>query len=174
MTVLVTERLALRPPVPGDWEPFLAYTGGARFNAERGALPVAERWRYFAALLGHWQIRGWGRFIATERASGRIVGHMGPLYPEGWPEPEIAWHLWHDEFEGKGLALEGARACVDHAFRDLNWPTAVSYIVPGNLRSARLAERLGARPDATADGPAFGDGHTVGVWRHPNPERSAT
>jgi RimJ/RimL family protein N-acetyltransferase len=173
MTVLVTERLSLRPPVPGDWEAFSHYTAGPRFNRERGELPVAERWRYFAALLGHWQIRGWGRFMATERATGRIIGHMGPLFPEGWPEAEIAWHLWHDADEGRGLAFEGARACVDHAFRGLNWPTAVSYIVPDNLRSARLAERLGARPDPSAPTPGFADGHQVVVWRHSAPGGAA-
>jgi RimJ/RimL family protein N-acetyltransferase len=169
MTVIVTDRLILRPPVPGDAEPFLAYTGSPRWKRERGEQPTWQRWSYFATLLGHWQLRGWGRFIVTERADGRIIGHIGPLYPEGWPEPEIAWHLWHDADEGKGFAPEAARAALDHAFRHLGWPTAVSYVAESNIRSTRVAEKLGAAIDPTAQAPAYVADTRINVWRHPAP-----
>jgi RimJ/RimL family protein N-acetyltransferase len=169
MTVIVTDRLVLRPPAPGDAEAFLAYSGSSRWVRERGEQPLWQRWNYFAGLLGHWQLRGWGRFMATERATGRIIGHLGPLFPEGWPEPEIAWHLWHDSDEGKGCAFEAARAAVTHAFDDLGWPTAVSYIAETNTRSRRLAERLGAVLDTTATGPTYAPDLRITVWRHPRP-----
>jgi RimJ/RimL family protein N-acetyltransferase len=169
MTVLVTDRLVLRPPVPGDAEAFLAYSASPRWVRERGEQPLWQRWNYFATLLGHWQLRGWGRFLATERATGRIVAHLGPLCPDGWPEPEIAWHLWHNADEGQGYAFEAARAAVDHAFHGLHWSTAVSYIAEGNTRSRRLAERLGAVLDTTATAPAYAPDERITVWRHPRP-----
>lgn len=170
-SVLVTDRLVLRPPVPGDLQPFMAYTASPRFTAERGSQPAFQRWGNFATLLGHWQLRGWGRFLVTEKETGRILGHLGPLYPEGWPEPEIAWHLWHRDAEGKGHAFEAARAVLGHAFGGLGWSTAVSYIADDNVRSRRLAERLGATVDADAARPDFGaDAAPLSVWRHRRPE----
>ena len=170
MSVLTTERLVLRPPVPGDVSAYMAYSASPRYVAERGTRSAPERWSYFATLLGHWQIRGWGRFMVTDRTTGTILGHMGPLQPEGWPEREIAWHLWSAQSEGKGLAREAARAILAHVFGHLGWPTAVSYIAPGNARSRALAERLGAAVDAEATGPDFGPDHPVLVYRHPRPE----
>ncbi|MNL85118.1 hypothetical protein D3C87_2133150 [compost metagenome] len=47
--------------------------------------------------------------------------------------------------------------------------TLVSYIAPPNVRSIRLAERLGAVPDVTAERQA-GDEDDL-VFRHPAPPR---
>lgn len=169
MTVIVTDRLVLRPPVPGDAEAFLAYSASPRWSRERGEQPLWQRWSYFATLLGHWHLRGWGRFMVTDRATGRLMAHIGPLYPEGWPEPEIAWHLWHDADEGKGYATEAARAALAHAFRDLGWTTAVSYIAETNAASAGVARKLGAVIDPAAAAPAYAPDVRINVWRHPSP-----
>ena len=48
---------------------------------------------------------------------------------------------------GKGYAFEAAAASLDHAFRTLEWPRAISVIDPDNHRSIRVAERLGERRD---------------------------
>src|SRR5262249_27176327 len=45
---------------------------------------------------------------------------------------------------GRGYAFEAATAALGTAFATLGWPRAVSLIAPPNLRSIRLAERLGA------------------------------
>ena len=65
---------------------------------------------------------------------------------------------------------EAARAVIAHAFRDLKWSTAVSYIDPNNTRSTALAERLGARPDPQA---AYPGEPPIVVWRHPAPKEAA-
>jgi RimJ/RimL family protein N-acetyltransferase len=173
MTVtLHTARLTLRQPDPSDLDVFLAYSDSDRFRRERGEKPLPDRWSYFATLLGHWQICGFGRFLVTVKDTGIIIGHIGPLFPAGWPEREIAWHLWSDEAEGKGFAFEAARAAVRHAFDDLGWDTAASFILPQNTRSRRLAERLGAVVDPEAKGMTF-DGVTTLVYRHPRQEVAA-
>lgn len=171
MTVLTTDRLTLRPPQASDEAEFMAYTSSARYIAERGEQPLHQQWGYFAGLMGHWAVRGYGRFLVARRDTGAIIGHLGPLYPTGWPEREIAWHLWSDEAEGQGFAFEAAQAAVRHAFTDLGWDTAVSYIAPGNARSRALAERLGATVDPEATPlPIAPDGL---VYRHPTPEGRA-
>ncbi len=167
MTVTIqTPRLTLRQPDASDLDVFMAYTGGDRFRRERGEKPLPDQWSYFATLLGHWQICGFGRFLVTVKETDSVIGHIGPLFPAGWPEREIAWHLWSDEAVGKGYAFEAAQAAVRHAYADLGWDTAVSFILPQNTRSRRLAERLGAIIDPDAQGMSF-DGVTTLVYRHP-------
>ena len=68
--------------------------------------------------------------------------------------------------EGRGLALEAALAARRHAYRTLNWPTAISMIDPGNTRSVRLAERMGCRHDGNFIHVRLG---LMQVWRHPAP-----
>ncbi len=52
-----------------------------------------------------------------------------------------------------------------HAYEDLGWETAVSYIDPANARSIALAERLGCTRDDAADRVHPDDL----VYRHPSP-----
>jgi RimJ/RimL family protein N-acetyltransferase len=58
--------------------------------------------------------------------------------------PELGWILW-DGYEGHGLASEAAAAVLRFAWGELGWMTLVSGIHEANTKSARLAERLGAR-----------------------------
>lgn len=166
--VLTTERLILRAPHAEDWPAYLAFRRSPR-SALGGNLATGEIWSQFAAFFGHWALRGFGRFIITDRASGDAIGHVGPFFPEGWQEPELTWTLWNDAREGRGIAFEAARAARDHAFRDLGWKTAVSYIDLANTRSQALARRLGAVHERTDPGHA----KPFQIWRHPLPERIA-
>jgi RimJ/RimL family protein N-acetyltransferase len=47
------------------------------------------------------------------------------------------------EFWGRGYAIEGARAAVQHAFTELDQPRIISLIRDGNDASVRVAQRLG-------------------------------
>lgn len=166
---LATERLLLRGPEAGDWPAYRAYRLTPRSTLGGAVADESAAWAQFAALFGHWALRGFGRFVMVLRATGAAIGHAGPFHPAGHPEPELTWTLWSAEAEGQGLALEAARATHRHVFRDLGWRSLVSYIAPGNARSARLAARLGARPDPEAPPPCWGP---VTVWRHSAPEEA--
>jgi RimJ/RimL family protein N-acetyltransferase len=99
----------------------------------------------------------------------RAIGHAGPWFPPAGPSARSAGPSGTLAAEGQGFAFEAARATVAHAFRDLGWDTAVSYIDPDNARSIALAERLGARPDPDARPNEPG----LLVYRHPRPENPA-
>ncbi len=145
---LVTERLRLHEPTPDDWPAYRAYYLSPRYARIRGEMTEGIAWRAFATLRGHWRFHGFGRFVVSH--NGQSIGLIGPNFPGGWPEREIAWHLWSDAVEGTGLAHEAAAATLRHAFLTLKWDTAVSYIDDDNARSIRLAERLGATLDPEA------------------------
>ena len=161
---LITQRLTLREPIPADWPSYRTYRLSPRSTLPPGPQAEAEARQHFDALFAHWARRGFGRFIIEHRASGEAIGHVGPFEPEGHPERELTWTLWSANHEGQGYAYEAALAARDHAFGSLGWSTAVSYILPGNVRSQRLAERLGARLDPMASAPDY-DGACL-VYRH--------
>jgi RimJ/RimL family protein N-acetyltransferase len=89
------------------------------------------------------------------------VGRVGLHFPHGWPDRELGWALARKHW-GRGYAFEAAVAARNHAFRDHQWQSLVSYVLPENSRSIRLAERLGARPAGTLDL----RGHRVLVFAH--------
>jgi RimJ/RimL family protein N-acetyltransferase len=141
---LETERLILRPTRVEDfeaWTAFAAHAGSMHFLG--GPQPRAVAWRAFIAMAGSWSLYGFGMFSVIERASGRWLGRLGPWRPEGWPGNEIGWGLVHD-VEGRGFALEGARAAIDWAFDALGWEDIIHCIDDGNDRSIALAKRLGS------------------------------
>lgn len=167
--VLQTARLTLRAPQAGDWPDFRAFFASPRSSFLRDDQPMdeARTWRSFCHVVGMWVARGYGSFVFTQTGTGRALGLTGPWHPMEWPEPELGWMIWADDLEGRGIAHEAARAARDHAFRDLGWLTAVSYIDPDNARSIALAQRLGATLDTGAGYP----GQTPClVYRHPSPQ----
>lgn len=166
---LETQRLILRAPEAGDypaWESFYL-SPRATFIGGGPELDAGRAWRAFAALVGHWALRGYGVFALVDRRTGQAIGGCGPWFPELWPEREISWTLWRAKDEGQGFMTEAAQAVLPYAFDVLNWQSAVSYIDPANARSAALAERLGAVRDADAAYP--GKDETL-VYRHPCPD----
>ncbi len=165
---LATERLELRAPRLADFEPYAAFFASERSVWEDGPIPRALAWSEFAATAGGWVLRGFGPFSVEERASGNYLGEVGLFQPAHYPEPEIGWILTA-EAEGRGFAQEAARAVRTWGYATLGLVTMVSYISPGNWRSIRLAERLGA----VADPVARSCGPDAAVWRHPGPEARA-
>ena len=165
--VLETERLILRAPQRGDYPAWAEFVSSDRARFIGGPLDAGPAWRAMGHLTGHWVHRGFGMFIfSCKSAPDTPIGMTGPWFPEGWPEQEIGWSLWSAAAEGCGYAFEAAFAARGYAYRDLGWPTAVSYIDRNNSRSIALAERLGAVPDPDAATPDNSDDL---VYRHPTP-----
>ena len=144
---LDTSRLRLRQPAASDLNAYASLCADAevmRYVGDRGPLTREDAWRQLAMLIGHWALRGYGMWVVEELGSRAFVGRVGLNYPEGWPEPEVAWALARP-YWGRGYAFEAATAALRVAFGMLGWSRACSLIVPLNLRSIRLAERLGER-----------------------------
>lgn len=161
-----TDRLILRGPTQGDFDPFAAFYASDRAKFVGGPLGREMSWRMLAMEIGHWVLKGYGRWMVTLKDGGEPIGLIGPFYPEGWPEPELGWDLFNG-FEGKGYATEAALAARDYAYDVLGWDTAVSLVVPGNDKSAAVALRMGAVPDGTFTHERHGLMH---VYRHPAPD----
>lgn len=166
---LTTDRLTLRAPRDTDFDAVAAfYADPVRSHGFGGPIDRNNAWRWFAGMIGHWHLRGYGFWFA-DLHDGTPVGMVGLWNPLGWPEPELGWVLF-DGAEGKGFAAEAARAVRHHAYTTLGWTTLTSNIVPSNEKSKALARRLGASYERTYDNPAMGEDE---LWRHPAPKEIA-
>jgi ribosomal-protein-alanine N-acetyltransferase len=104
--------------------------------------------------------------MIADRETDAPLGVVGPYFPEGWPEPEIAWTVF-EQAEGRGIAFEAAQEARRFAYETLGWTTAISCTMPENTRSQALAQRMGCVRDGTYGHP---EGYTLHIWRHPAPE----
>ncbi|MCM2563099.1 GNAT family N-acetyltransferase [Lutimaribacter sp. EGI FJ00015] len=163
--VIETDRLILRAMQETDLDVIADFFADDRSSFVGGPKSRADSWRTIAGALGHWMLRGYGMWLAAERATDRPVGGVGFLFPEGWDEPELGWHLYNGH-EGKGYAYEAAIAARTHGARHFGLDGVISYIAPDNTRSAALARRMGA----TLERQGTLLGHAVDVYRHPTQE----
>ncbi len=162
---LRTARLRLRAFRLDDLDAYTAVRADAEVaRAIGGPLTRPETWDRMAVMIGQWGLRGYGVFAVEEAASRQVIGHTGILHPTDWPEPEIAYTISPAAW-GQGYATEAARAVRAWAFDSYAFPRLVSFIVPSNARSIRVAEKLGA----TRDGTVQLRGTTADVWAHRRP-----
>jgi RimJ/RimL family protein N-acetyltransferase len=174
--VIETERLLLRPPDGSDVEAvyrFVADPEVMRWIGEDGrtgvyddAVERIERYRRA------WELDGFGPFMVVPKGSGEPIGRVGILAWDlrTWEhgtrrelgdaaELELGWTLESAAW-GRGFATEAAAAVGDWAFRELRPPRLISLIRPDNLRSLRVAQKIGERyrHDVTVNGT------TVQLW----------
>lgn len=166
---LMTERLRLRAPRLSDLEAYAEFGASERSRTVGGPFSEERAFSKLATLLGHWALRGFGRWIVTDRDADAPLGIVGLTYPLGWPEPEVAWTVFSGA-EGKGVAYEAAAAARRYAFETLGFRSLISCVHPTNARSTALARRLGAVQNGEFEHPEYG---VLQVWRHPAPEAMA-
>lgn len=159
---LDTERLVLRAPQVSDFEAYAEFCASPRSAGVGGPYDRDQAFSRLSELIGHWHLRGYGRWMVTDRDTQAPLGVVGLMYPESWPAPEIAWSLF-DVAEGKGIAFEAAMATRDFAYRVLGWDTVISCVMDGNTRSNSLAQRLGCTHEGVYEHPKLGP---LVVWRH--------
>ncbi|MEM9138758.1 MAG: GNAT family N-acetyltransferase [Pseudomonadota bacterium] len=166
---LETERLILRTPIELDGPAVAAFFQSNRARYVDGPFDEEDAWYVFYTECGHWALHGFGMFMLTEKASAKPdapIGMAGLFKMPNWEQADLGYMLFSETHEGRGLAYEAAMAVRRFAYDDLGWTTVCSSITPGNARSIRMAERMGAVLDPDAVAPDEGDV----VYRHPAPE----
>jgi RimJ/RimL family protein N-acetyltransferase len=153
--VLETERLRLRNWQLSDREPFAQLNIDPRvmeFFPKR--LSREESDAMVDRIESHFRAKGFGLYAAELRSDGRFVGYIGlhtPTFEAHFtPCVEIGWRVSSDVW-GQGLATEGARAVVRHAFQELGLDEILSFTVPANQRSIRVMQKLGMTHDGADD-----------------------
>jgi RimJ/RimL family protein N-acetyltransferase len=147
MTGIETARTLLRPFMPDDIPAYAAIRAKpevVRFIAgERAARQAADLApRSIIAFNQHWQERGYGPWAMVEKASGRLMGHMGLRYVPEMAATEILYML-DTPFWGQGYATEGARASRDHGFEVVGLARVVAFAAVENRASQRVMRKIG-------------------------------
>ena len=160
--MLRTERLFLRKPQLDDADRAAWLTDPEVMRWLGGIDPptdVVRRW------VEDWEVYPVGKFI-VERA-GVVIGRVGLNFydPVRWVRsaaadavPELGWALAREHW-GHGYATEAAAAVGDW----FGGSGVVSLIAPDNLRSQRVAGRLGAVPTESV---TLSDSSEAVVWLH--------
>jgi RimJ/RimL family protein N-acetyltransferase len=178
---LHTDRLCLRTPTPRDAVALYDLFTDAEVMHGLGKAPVSaleEAQAMIDEAIAGWRTEGLGPFtLETAAADRQVVGQAGLMVfdmrdwtPSTWAnagthaQPELGWALMRAHW-GRGYATEAAAAVHDWARGSRRIDRLVSLIPTDNVRSQRVARRLGARP-AEAVMPGDSQRTTV-VWRYP-------
>ncbi|MDP2332277.1 MAG: GNAT family N-acetyltransferase [Reyranella sp.] len=162
MTILMTERLTLRPLLPDDalayaemryhpevvkWLPAAPgnFQAGDPVEAAHGTI---ER---FARAWDERRYAPWGVF-----RDGRLIGHGGLNHVPEFGETEVLWAL-HPDAWGKGYATEVARAALAHGFETLGLGLIFAITLPDNLASQAVMKRAGLGYRKRVDYKGFSD-----------------
>jgi RimJ/RimL family protein N-acetyltransferase len=177
---LYTERLCLRAPTPHDAEALYDLFADEEVVEGLGREPVSaveDVRAIIDEMIRGWRTDGLGAFILETAASDQqVVGQAGLMIfdtrgwtPSTWAkagshaQPELGWAVTRAHW-GHGYATEAAIAIRDWARESRSISGLVSLISPDNVRSQRVAEKLGATPTETVT-PIDSRRQTV-IWRH--------
>lgn len=137
-----TERLLLRVPNENDFAALAEmYADPNVMEFLGGPIERDVTWRTLATFIGHWCLLGYGLFSVIEKSSGKFVGRVGLINPDGWPALEIGWAIVSD-YWGKGMATESSVAVIEHERARLRPKKLISLVDHRNDRSARVAGKL--------------------------------
>lgn len=143
--LIETERLRLRPMEISDLDAFVALHTDpevTEFIRPLDRTAAEERLRRDAS---EWRERRHGLLAVLDRESGAFLGRCGLKHWPQFAETELGWVLRRDAW-GHGYATEAARACAEWGFAELDVPYLTAMVNPDNVRSVRVAERLGMAP----------------------------
>jgi len=157
---LETERLVLRAPNLSDFDVYAQIIASPRARYLT-VMTREDAWYDFAQMVAIWSLRGHGMWSVEAKADGQLLGFVVLGFEPEDPEPELGF-IFTENGEGHGYAFEAATAARSFAFEQLGWETLASFVVKGNERSQRLAERLGA----TLEREIIEEGGVTLVYRH--------
>jgi RimJ/RimL family protein N-acetyltransferase len=165
--MIETDRLLLRRWTEADREPFFRLNSDAKvmeFMPKRLSRPESDL--LVDRIEDHFRKHSFGLYALELGEDHSFVGFLGLAIPafaaHFTPCVEIGWRLSANHW-GKGLATEGAKAVVRHAFEELKLDALVSFTSPANIRSRRVMEKIGMihNPAEDFDHPNLPDGHPL-------------
>ena len=163
--ILETERLILRALKSEDFEIFAHFMADPDVTRYLTGEPMsrADAWRSMAALIGHWTLRGYGRWAVERKSDHVFLGQVGLWNPESWPGLEVGWTLAKEHW-GQGYASESARAAMRYAFLTQDIDRLISVIDVANEPSQRVAQSIGETRGERRELVLNKKTYTVDIW----------
>jgi len=158
--VVTTERLVLRTWAPEDRSDLIGLLGEpeiVRWLNVGVPFATEEIDAFLDRQTETARLRGWCRWALQLREPSQddpagVVGFCG-FGCAFAPDVELGWTL-APAMWGRGLATEAAEAALDYGFRTIGFTEIISAVLPDNVRSRRIAEKIGevVRGTVTHDG----------------------
>jgi RimJ/RimL family protein N-acetyltransferase len=146
-TILETKRLILRHQILEDLDDLWALYCNPKITKY---IPDAPRSREEAKEKLEWHMHGHtrrpelGLWATVHKETGKFIGRCGllPWTIDGQDEVEVAYTI-AEEYWGQGLGSEAAQAILNYGFEMLNLSRLICIIVPENIASKKVAEKIG-------------------------------
>lgn len=130
-----------------------------RYIGDGHAFSKEDTFSWMARHRRHWDERGFGLWAAELKENGALAGWAGlatPAWlPEVMPATEVGWLLDKPHW-GRGLATEGGRASLEHAFETLRLDEVVSICYADNPVSERVMQKIGMHHERDTAHPSNG------------------
>ncbi len=150
--MIETQRLVLRRFREADRETVARWNADPEFTRHlAGVQSRVQSDEAFDRWERHWAEHGFGLLGVVWRATGELIGRVGPSYHRMWPtNPEVGWAL-DPAWWGRGIATEAGRAALGWAFGELGFERVVSITTEPNLASQNVMAKLGFALHARVD-----------------------
>lgn len=158
---LTTERLVLRRWRDDDRAAFHAMNADPVVMATIApVMSRAESDAFMNRIVQHFADHGFG--VWCVELDGEVMGYTGFMVPWFRDGVEIGWRI-RSEYWGRGIAPEGARACLRHGFEQLGFEEIISFTAVTNANSRRVMEKIGLVrvPDEDFDHPSVPPGNPL-------------
>ncbi len=147
MNIIETERLILRQLRVDDAEDLfriysnpvtMKFMGGGPASVEEMGRNIQKH------IETYYDKYGFGLWATILKENDSLIGRCGLLYQEidGIKDLEIA-ALIDCDYWGKGLVTEAMHSIVKDGFDKYNFDRIIAVIVPDNIGSIRVAEKIG-------------------------------
>lgn len=145
--LIKTERVGIRNWQESDIEPMTALNQDDEVMEFFPMRPTLEETaKFIHRMQGEFTNRGYCYFAADRLDTGEFIGFIGLLYQnydvDFCPMTDIGWRLKKDAW-GFGFATEGAKACLDYAFKELKLTEIYSTCTTLNHRSENVMKKIG-------------------------------
>ena len=146
--ILETDRLLIREYVEDDSQTFFELNSNPevlRFVPDKQLLNVEQaRQLLIDHPIADYRKHGFGRGACILKSTGEQIGFAGLKYLEELGEVDVAYRLL-PAYWGQGLATEAALASVRFGFAHLRLKQIIGLVMPENIASVRVLEKIGLR-----------------------------
>lgn len=158
---IITARLGLRNWSKDDATAFYALCNDPEvMEFFPDALSMDQVYEFIERMQKQHAERGHCYFAADHLETGECIGMIGLCYQDFesdyTPNVDIGWRLVKKHWN-KGLATEGAQACLDAAATKWNIDTVYSFASLANAGSIRIMQKIGMKQVGTFDHPKILD-----------------
>ncbi len=143
-----TDRLMHRAMTIDDAAAFYALNSHPEVMRYTGEPPLrsVDEARDVIAAYPDFDTHGFGRWGCVLKDTGALIGFCGLKYLDELGEVDVGFRFL-PEYWGRGLATEACRACVDFGFERMGLKRIIALVLPENLASIRVLEKVGMRFD---------------------------